>query len=62
MANEYNIETTEDLVCFILKKEFNGAANKGQFLKRIEALRITKTLNGSGKKYKIINEEIIAQD
>ena len=62
VPNEYNIETTEDLVCFVLKKEFSGAINKGQFLKRLEALRITKTLNENGKKYKIINEEIIAQD
>ena len=58
--NEYNIETTDDLVLFILNKEFKGAANKGKFFNRLQSLRIAKSLDGDGVKYKIINEEVIA--
>ncbi len=61
VPNANQIDTTEDLVCSILKKEFNGAANKDQFLKHLHALKITKVLDHGGRKYKIINEEIINQ-
>jgi hypothetical protein len=63
IPNEYNIGTTDDLIYFILRKEFNGAANRDVFLKRLNALRITRHLDdGGGGKYKIMNEEIIAKD
>lgn len=44
--NKFNIDNTEDLICYILKKEFNGATSKDVFTGRLKELRITGTLSG----------------
>ena len=61
ILNSYNIHCTDDLVYFILRKEFYGATNKEKFLKRLQQLRITKKINSNARNYKIVNEEVIAR-
>ena len=45
IPNQFGIETTEDLIHFVLKNEFGGAANKSEFTKRLNELRIAKNPN-----------------
>jgi hypothetical protein len=45
VPNQFIIETTEDLIHFVLKNEFGGAANKNDFKKRLTELRIAKKPN-----------------
>lgn len=45
VPNQFGIETTEDLIHFVLKNEFGGAANKNEFTKRLNELRIAKKIN-----------------
>ncbi|MDD5210578.1 MAG: DNA-directed RNA polymerase subunit alpha C-terminal domain-containing protein [Elusimicrobiales bacterium] len=58
IPNKYSIESTDDLICHILKTEFSGAANKTEFTRRIVELGIAKNISGSSEKYTIENEEI----
>lgn len=59
IPNENKISNTEDLVCYLLVKEFSGAANKDVFQNKLRDLKIAVSLDQNAKKYKVVNEEIM---
>lgn len=59
VPNQFGIETTEDLIHYVLKNEFGGAANKNEFTKRLNELRIAKKINLSEYTgFTVKNEEV----
>lgn len=61
IPNKHNIEDTDDLITFILRNEYHGAANKDVFIKRLKELSIAgslKSIDYNKAKIKISNEEI----
>jgi len=61
--NKFEVENIEDIICYILQKEFGGTANVDKFLKRLKDLSITGTLDikrssNEPEKFKIKNNEV----
>ena len=45
LPNKFGIETSEDVIRFILEKEYGGAANKAEFITRLNELKIAAGIN-----------------
>lgn len=60
VPNKYRIETNEDLIEFVLKNDFGGAANKDTLIKKLQEFRIANKLHASNRysKFTICNEEV----
>jgi len=67
VSNPFGIESFEDLVCEILKREHNGAENLDLFCQKLVDLgivkkRITHGMLGNSNKVRIIGQEIILRE
>ena len=59
VPNQFEIETTEDLIHYVLENEFGGAANKNEFTQRLNELRIAKKTNlAEYTGFTVKNEEV----
>ncbi|MEI8012714.1 MAG: hypothetical protein WCI27_09615, partial [Candidatus Omnitrophota bacterium] len=59
VPNGFRIETTDDLIGFLLEQKFGGATNRSQFINYLAKIRLTKVLNPKAAQYSIKNEEVM---